>query len=474
MRGGFFLNQQVINATIEQRTVRLIRLMKLKYLLKFLFFFLYQTFVSMIRYFIPYFIFIFWWAGFTGFVIWVLFCVFVSYGSIKEGWLDYRTSVKYEEGVIRQRNTPSARMNRFIQKHNEKAYQILNQIGIHIGKDFFCQPQDAIIEKSVSFDSIKTTKQVTNEERLSLVQEELENLKECNPSPLLQQIEMYQKSLDNFENDIIPLAPVSNLLQSHHINRDFIRKLQEEAKHLQQVYNEAKDYLEKEKFIMSTGMNGENRVNKELDMYEGIWYNFPNVRIEVNGQSAESDNIIVSTKGIFTVEVKNYAPTGNYRIHITKDGQWLKINQNGNIEPMNNVTSQMNYHIALKNKFFNEKWKEKYGSMAKTILIQPIFVIANDIIRIQNDTDLPIMRISNIYHHIMKLPDILTEEQVQQLCEIIRDNKLPPKKFEIYTYSEGLKNAYITLSQKIEFLGQKLQFIPLYIEESKKELMQYI
>ena len=93
---------------------------------------------------------------------------------------------------------------------------------------------------------------------------------------------------------------------------------------------------------------------------------------------------------------------------------------------MKDVASQMNRHIAYKQRLINQEYKKNYGKTS-SFGLHPIFVIANDKVRIENDSELPIMRISNIYHYMMKFPDILKDEQVIQIANIVRANSLPAK-----------------------------------------------
>jgi ribosomal protein L27 len=96
-------------------------------------------------------------------------------------------------------------------------------------------------------------------------------------------------------------------------------------------------------------------------MYKNVWNHLSNIRFEVDGQSVESDNIIICTRGIYTIEVKNYGSKGNYSIQITKDGQWIKVSPNGKSEAKKDVTTQMNRHIAYKQNKVNSLWDGLHG-----------------------------------------------------------------------------------------------------------------
>lgn len=88
-----------------------------------------------------------------------------------------------------------------------------------------------------------------------------------------------------------------------------------------------------------------------------------NVRIEVDGQSVETDNIIFSPNGIFILEVKNFSESGSYSLKIAKDGQWQRVYANS-VQPMKDVTAQNNRHIFLKERLIREQWTLLYGEAA--------------------------------------------------------------------------------------------------------------
>lgn len=191
--------------------------------------------------------------------------------------------------------------------------------------------------------------------------------------------------------------------------------------------------------ILESGNRGEDRVEKELHQLSSLGSYLSNVRIKIDGSSVETDNIIFTPNGIFLIEVKNFSESGSYSLRITKDGQWQRVYKNGIIKPMeNDVTVQHNRHLILKEKFIQRKWKEKYREEAPKITYRPIIVIANDKIMIKNETDLPILRISQIYHHILKHNDNLPDDTLNKVKNILEENQLPLKIYGVPDWTEAL------------------------------------
>lgn len=319
--------------------------------------------------------------------------------------------------------------------------------------------------------------QVTNEHRFHLAEKTVEELKEYEPyrlnqryTKLIEALKEKKGTTYSRDNVVLHNAPFLNTLALANLTTERIHSLRKEMFVYGNLYKEAKEYAEKEVAIMGAGIQGERRTSEELDMHEGIWKHYANVRFEVNGKSVESDNIIVSTKGVFTIEVKNYSPYGHYDIHIKNDGQWLKIYSDGEVEPMADVTSQMNRHIALKNKKIRECYQEMYKDNIPLTLL-PIIVIGNDNVQVQNDTTLPIMRVSQIYHHIINKPDVLTLQEVERISAIIEENMLSPKTYEMKDYLSAVKESFSLMVERTKHFDQLIELTEAYQTNGKRALL---
>ncbi|PLS19282.1 hypothetical protein CVD28_02395 [Bacillus sp. M6-12] len=317
---------------------------------------------------------------------------------------------------------------------------------------------------SVNIDKAKEVK-FTNDDAVEFLEKELESLKQMNFKKLESKARKALRSLTPNNEVGVPLEEIESVLKEFSIDKTALAIFSDEIEQLQTSLNETIQQTEKDLAIVGSGVRGEQRVNEELGMYDYIWERLSSARLNINGQSVETDNIIISTKGIYSLEVKNYAQSGSYSIRVTKDGQWLKVFPNGNEEPIEkSVTSQMNRHIALKQKFVFDEWQKNKGQDVPFIPFQPVFVIANETVRIENETDLPVMRASQIYHHIMKQPDILTKEQVSEITQIIKRNMLPLNKYGYKEYSTYLQNIEKELNSREKLLSEAVELIPTYIE----------
>lgn len=70
-------------------------------------------------------------------------------------------------------------------------------------------------------------------------------------------------------------------------------------------YDKRKQTLLNLKKPLDLGLDGEKFVDEYLKIYEDEIINLSNMRLEVEGDSIENDNILITRKGIFILEVKN-------------------------------------------------------------------------------------------------------------------------------------------------------------------------
>lgn len=250
-------------------------------------------------------------------------------------------------------------------------------------------------------------------------------------------------------------------LQLHRKNvsdLDWLNKTKNIISSFQDYVKNAHSYYKKQLRDITTGIRGEERVEKELELMKAYCTYLSNVRLEVDGNSVESDFIVFSPKGIFILEVKNFAERGQYKLKITKDGQWKQVYPNGNEIPRPDVQAQNNRHVFLKEEFVRTEWEKYYGEAPPQLKFHSVIIIANDKVEIENETNLPIMRISQIPFHMEKFRDNLSQEILEKVQNIIRSNQLPPKKYPVKDYTKSIKE----FREKVDILeehGQKLKHI---------------
>jgi len=306
---------------------------------------------------------------------------------------------------------------------------------------------------------------------------------ELDYSDLFNTLKTYRRTLDSYHaGHFSYVRPIKRLYDDYNID---IYKLEslilENLNKYNRLYYNQKEAFFSQFAIIKSGIEGEKRVNEELALFRDIIMNIPNVRLEIEGTSVESDNILITENGIFFVEVKNFGESGKYSIFIAKDGQWIKEYEDGTIEPMKNVSAQLNRHIGLKQRFLNNELNKRLNEPdLPYIYMYPLIVIANDKVIIKNESDLPVVRASSIYRYVSNFNGMKLERKYWPVIkEIFESYNLKAKKYPInnidfehleFVYPqiwEQIKAYYVFLSMLSTF-EEDINHAGIYLKESDK------
>jgi hypothetical protein len=214
--------------------------------------------------------------------------------------------------------------------------------------------------------------------------------------------------------------------------------------------------------ILMTGHVGEERVETALKPYEGQIIAIPNLRIEVEGNSIESDFVIVSPYGVYVLEVKNLGNKNQYGLHIAKDGRWTKT-YGENEEVTNSPVEQNERHILYLEKYINQALGRE---LDERIRVQGMVVIANDNVDIQNETDDIVVRYGNIMNTIRKKPVIMKEAEMKVIAEVLKSAGLETKLHTLSYCKNPFWQVYLQLFNAEKMFREW--------EENVKPLQQYV
>ena len=208
------------------------------------------------------------------------------------------------------------------------------------------------------------------------------------------------------------------------------------------------------------GAEGEREVAKTLKDFEKIVGRekmriLPNIRIEPNGQSVESDFIVVCPNGVFALEVKNLGSTGSYNITVEKDGLWKKVMKNGRWKEMpDSISRQNERHLMGIEQVINSKMG---NSTENWIGAKSLIVFANNVVGIRNYSNNVIIRDSEIMTEIRKHPICLNEQQINEIAEILLAESLPAKKYKMENWMNKLVGVHLELVQQTQEVYPYLQ-----------------
>lgn len=178
---------------------------------------------------------------------------------------------------------------------------------------------------------------------------------------------------------------------------------------------------------LAKGDHGEEYVDQTLELFQGKYKYAKNIKIsheDYKGKTSETDLYVMTEKGILVCEIKNKG-NENFQFKISKDGQWSKYDRNGKfIEVMESPFAQNTRHCIATEKLLKENGVTDFK-------IIPVVIIANEKVRIDNDSDNSVIRISELYNFVEKLnyPEKYNEEYQQKIVDLLYENHIEEENF---------------------------------------------
>ena len=219
----------------------------------------------------------------------------------------------------------------------------------------------------------------------------------------------------------------------------------QELKNLYDAYQTASEDFNADVKGTRLGQEGEETVLKEFEFYRNQMKVLPNIRLEVNGQSVESDLIVVSPYGLFIIEVKNLGSSGSYSIAIDQDGRWKKVMRNGKFTPLGSISSQNVRHLHGVETVVNEAFGNTSGSW---IQAHSIIAFANNTVNIQNNSANIVLRSSEIVNEIRRHPIVFSEEEIEKIADIIQKNNRPALGYDVENWVKKIIVSNFEINEK--------------------------
>lgn len=241
-------------------------------------------------------------------------------------------------------------------------------------------------------------------------------------------------------------AAASRFNEANKFSNDvYINKMTNSINYYAKLAKNRLDYIDNEYNKTIFGLTGELLVDKALDIHPNI-INLKNIRLRDSlNNECQCDNILITRKGIFILEVKNYGEKGNYSIKIDSTGRWT-MKKGKSINCLASPTEQNSRHLAILNRKLMEELKVD-------LTCKGIVAIANDIVNIVNESNEIVVRPSNLYTLLDSMgSDILSNEEMESIKEFILKNNLPEKRYSVLPiddeFNEDAFNKYSFLISK--------------------------
>lgn len=199
--------------------------------------------------------------------------------------------------------------------------------------------------------------------------------------------------------------------------------------------DEMEKILSKEIKSRDKGEEGEERISEALNMYRNKYLIRENILLpaqSIGRDSSETDLYIITPKGVCVCEIKNYGKKGE-TLKISRDGMWsvVKSGRRESVKKDSPVEQNASHCLAT------EQWLEENGLPG--IKMIPIIFIANNEVKVENDSPNAIMRASELYNYInaLNLPEALSKEKQQHIADVLEkgNEKVTERKFEALSFS---------------------------------------
>ena len=217
--------------------------------------------------------------------------------------------------------------------------------------------------------------------------------------------------------------------------------------------DEMENTLSKEIKGRDKGEEGEERISEALNMYRNKYIIRENILLpaqSIGRDSSETDLYIITPKGVCVCEIKNYGKKGE-TLKISRDGMWsvAKLGRRESVKKDSPVEQNASHCLAT------EQWLEENGLPG--IKMIPIIFIANNEVKVENDSPNAIMRVSELYNYInaLNLPEVISKEKQQHIADVLeKGNELvTERKFEALEFS-SCKHQIMEYVEKLIALKQ--------------------
>ncbi|MBU3191901.1 NERD domain-containing protein [Clostridium bowmanii] len=216
--------------------------------------------------------------------------------------------------------------------------------------------------------------------------------------------------------------------------------------------------ISKARRIISSGKKGEYKVNnilKKINLENILLYD---INLRCDECESQIDHILITHKGIYSIETKNYAGT----INIDSNGVWKQITHRGEFN-IDNFAKQALQHRRTLTKILKEKYK-----------INDIIVIANYDTKIigSENSKIPIININNLSKYIDNIEVCCSDYDLEEISQLIKLYQIPLSKKVIKNTKYFIKDNKVAICLSLTIVAifySIIRPLPNSLLESKEE-----
>lgn len=242
-----------------------------------------------------------------------------------------------------------------------------------------------------------------------------------------------------------------------------------EAQVLYNSFMDLEDDSKKNVRIAQKGKTGEDYVSGVLNQYRNRFFILENVVIpayEEKGKTSETDVYIITSKGIFVCEVKNYGSKGQ-TLYIPERGVWPLYNSSGHLLSEKPSAFEQNArHCNATRSFIKEH-------LGIEVPIIPVVIIANDVVdvRMENPNSNIVIRANQIYELVSEFQDVLSYDTQKKITETFEKHQLDANDFPVKINADKANYAKNLIKEYIPYMKVNAEVADIYKKSRKQSSM---
>ncbi|MEW8957358.1 hypothetical protein, partial [Clostridium sp.] len=163
--------------------------------------------------------------------------------------------------------------------------------------------------------------------------------------------------------------------------------------------------------------------NSILEAINGIsnMKKFKNLSIDINGETIDLDEIIITKKGIFVLKIFDFSLDDSIFIEVTNDGKLFKHQGMHKKLITKNFRSHLSNYCKFLEKNINEKIKTS-EELNDYIKVYPLGVVINNNCKILNVSNIPLLKVNSLENHLSNYKDVLEEADLSLIYDIVSES----------------------------------------------------
>lgn len=239
--------------------------------------------------------------------------------------------------------------------------------------------------------------------------------------------------------------------------------IHEEAQITFNQFEDLYDESNKNMRIIKKGLIGEENVSRALQRSNGHFTYLENIVIPAYGESgktSETDVYIISSKGIFVCEVKNYGKSGE-TLHIYDEGQWPVTNEMGvTLSRKENAFRQNQRHCNATRSFIREY-------VGVDVPIIPVLIIGNDYVDLDVHSNNIVIRPNGIDSMVSGFNDVVDTETQKKIINAFNEHQLDKNDFPAKVNVDRARYISSLFKEYIPYMKVNAQIAEKYSELHK-------